>query len=148
MPVWPSAKPTAIVALFARAGVDFLRSGWNFPHRDVRIGGPSRQIRAARDQACAPFVRHVGPRPLNENQQPVAETDEKKDVHEEPGQPRDEAGDVDFAEIGDRGGAADGSQAAFIPVVERWTRIKIPTLSRSAREGWGTRYFLRINFAT
>ena len=59
------------------------------------IGGPSWQIGAAGDQACTAFIGDVGPRPLNENQKPVAKTDEKKNVDEQPRQPGDEAGDVD-----------------------------------------------------
>ena len=127
------------------------------------IGGPSRQVGAAGDQARAAFVGRVGPRPLNEYQQAVAKADEKKNVDEQPGEPGDEAGDVDASELGDGGGAADGGQAALVPVVdgaEVGSFGKIPALSRRAREGRGTRalFFeasslfnsssLRINLAT
>src|SRR5450631_4411111 len=123
----PSAMP--IVPLFGGTGVNFLlgrlcRLGWS-----AWIGSPSGQISTTGDQPRAAFVGDVGPRPLNEHQQPVAETDQEKDVDEEPRQPRNEAGDVDAAELGDRCCAADRGEAAFVPVVKLWANVRIPTLS-------------------
>ena len=113
------------------------RLGWS-----AWIGSPSGQVSAAGDQPRAAFVGDVGPRPLNEDQQPVAETDQEENVDEQPGQPRDEARDVDAAELGDCRRSADRREAAFVPVVELWARVNIPTLSQRTREGWGTRYLL------
>ncbi len=60
-------------------------------------------------------------------------------MNEQPGQPGENPRDVNLAEIGDGGGAADGREAAFIPVVKGRTRVNIPTVSHRMREGWGSR---------
>src|SRR5579872_364449 len=79
-PVRP-ALPDSIFFLFPRAGVNFLQcSLGRCPFRRRRGNSPSRKVRAARDQPRASFVRDIGPGPLNENQQPVAEADQKQDV--------------------------------------------------------------------
>jgi len=87
-----------------------------------RVGGwslrPSGKIGAAGDEAGSALVGEVRPGPLDENQDAVAEADEEKDVDEEPGEPGEESGDVEFAEVGDSGGAADGGERAFVPVVK------------------------------
>ena len=82
------------------------------------VGGPSREVGTARDQAGTSFVGHIGPCPLNENENTVAKTDEEEDVDEEPGQPGDETRNVDASELGDCSGTADCGQATFVPVVE------------------------------
>src|SRR5216684_1539608 len=87
---------------------------------------PAGKIRSAGDQAGAALVGEIGPGPLDENQQAVAKSDEEKNVDEKPGQPGDESGDVNLAELGDGGGAADGGQAAFVVVVEGGAGVKIP----------------------
>jgi hypothetical protein len=46
------------------------------------IGGPSGKVGAAGDQAGTALVRDVGPCPLNEDQEAVAEADQEKDVDE------------------------------------------------------------------
>src|SRR5579864_5618751 len=100
---------------------------------------PARELGASCNQPRAALIGDIGPRPLNEDQQTVAETDEKENVNEQPRHPRYEAGNMDLAEFGNGCCAADGGQTAFIPVVERRT-VKIPTLSQRARQGWGTRW--------
>src|ERR1700689_4900955 len=66
----------SIVPLFRGAGVNFLGCGGGVGWND-RTGRPSRQIRAAGDQARSAFVGNIRPGPLNEDQQPVAKADEK-----------------------------------------------------------------------
>jgi hypothetical protein len=70
-------------------------------------GAPAGQVRAAGDQPSAALVRDVGPGPLNENQHAVPEADQKQDVNEQPGQPGDETGNMNLAELGDCGCTAD-----------------------------------------
>src|ERR1035437_6764004 len=69
---------------FGRAGMDFLGGRLSGHGGGVLIGAPSGQVGAACDQARAAFVGDVGPSPLNENQEPVAKTDEKKNVDKQP----------------------------------------------------------------
>ena len=45
---------------------------------------PTRKVVAASNQSRATLVRDIGPGPLNEDEEPVAEADEKENVHEEP----------------------------------------------------------------
>jgi len=86
----------------------------------VRVGivAPAGEVGAAGDQAGAAFVGQVGPAPLDEDEDSVPVSDEEEDVDEEPGEPGDESGDVDLAEFGDGGGASDGGEGTFVPVVE------------------------------
>ena len=83
-----------------------------------RIRFPAGEVGAAGDEACSAFVGHVGPGPLNKDEQAVSESDEEEDVNEEPGEPGEESGDVDFAELGDGSGASDGGEGTFVPVME------------------------------
>src|SRR5262245_58696590 len=60
-----------------------------------RLGGPAPKRGGAGDQAGAAVVGHVGPGPLEEDDETVAEANEKEDVNEEPGQPRQETRELD-----------------------------------------------------
>ena len=102
---------------------------------------------ASGDQSSATLVGHIGPRPLNEDQEAIAKPDQEQDVDEKPRQPCNEAGNVNLTELRDARCTADRSQAAFIPVVKA-SASRVPTSCSSGRE-WPSRcYFLRITFAT
>jgi hypothetical protein len=75
---------------------------------------------------------------LDYDEDAVLESDEEEDVDEEPGEPGEESGDVDFAELGYGGGSADGGQGTFVPVVEWGTGGEIPTSGNTGQK-WGTR---------
>src|ERR1051325_1752710 len=77
------------------------------------------------DEPCAALERHVRPRPLQQDQQPVPEADQIEDVDAEPGHPRYEAAEVEPADSRDRGGAADRGERAFVAVVERAQRLPL-----------------------
>ena len=104
----------------------FVRVGFVF--RDHRPPGAGlgeceareepRGERAARDQARAPAVRQVRPRPRDHHDEPVAEPDEVPDVDEEPRQPREEAGHVHPVHHRDRAAAADGRHRPLVEVPE------------------------------
>ena len=130
------AALTNIVYLFRRAGVNFLRH-WPFGgNRRCRFRcSPSRKIRAAGDQTRAALISYVGPRPLDENQQAIAESDQEQDVHKQPGQPGDESRNVNLSELRHGSGSSDGGEAAFVPVVEGGTRVKTPTLPQRTWQG-------------
>src|SRR5216684_7118491 len=112
---------------------DLSRLSWTVPHFCGRAFAglaalwhqfaPSRQGCASSNQAGAALISHVRPCPLNEDDQAVAEADEKQDVHEEPRQPCHETRNVDLAEFSDGRSSANGSQAPFVPVVEGSTRL-------------------------
>ena len=71
--------------------MDFLLPALRVWDGDFCIGTPAGQVGAAGDQARATFVGDIGPGPLDENQEAIAETDEKENVDEQPRQPGDEA---------------------------------------------------------
>src|SRR5207302_11420991 len=81
------------------------------PGADGEGGPPGDEPRPA-------LIRRVGPRPLEEDQEPVPEADQEEDVHEEPGEPGDEAREVKPPDDGHRGGAADGRDASLVTVAE------------------------------
>src|SRR4051794_19853364 len=62
------------------------------------------------DEARAALEGEVAPRPLHHHQQAIAKADEEQQMDEQPRHPRDEARDVDPAEVGDSGGASDGRE--------------------------------------
>src|SRR5580658_1362678 len=80
---------------------------------------PAGKTGAAGDQASAALVREIRPRPLHEDEHAVLETNQEKNVNEQPSQPGHESRDVYPAELRDGRGAADGGEAAFVEVVER-----------------------------
>src|SRR5262249_36157783 len=59
------------------------------------------------------------PGPFKDDQQPIAEADQEKDVDEEPSDPGDPAGDLERAQVRHRGGAPNGGQRALVAVAER-----------------------------
>ena len=65
----------------------------------------------------------------DQHHNPVAESDQKEDVDEQPGQPREKAGNMNLAEVGDGGGAADRRQISLVPIIKRYAGSR----SRSRR---------------
>ncbi len=90
---------------------------------------PPGKIRAARDQARTPLIREVRPRPLDQNQHAILETNQKKNVNKQPCQPRHEPGDMNLAELRHRSGTANRCQTAFIPVMKRRARRRLARLA-------------------
>src|SRR5215468_2275828 len=80
--------------------------------------GPPRQLGTSGDEAGTPFVSHVGPRPLDEHENPVAESNQEENVDEQPCQPRDEPGDAKFSKLRDGRSSTNRRQASFVPVFE------------------------------
>ena len=78
----------------------------------------ARHLRRAGDQANRP-LRSNKKRPTPATPPRGCETQSKKDVHKEPGHPGDEAGQMDTSQVGYRGGAADGGESAFVPIMKR-----------------------------
>ena len=80
----------------------------------------------ASDEAGAAREGEVGPDPGGEDGEAIAESDEEKDVHGEPGEPGGEAAEVGFEgpfDFGDGGHAADGGHVAFVEVTEGGARF-------------------------
>src|ERR1019366_1313992 len=80
---------------------------------------PAGKTGAACDEAGAALVGGIRPRPLDKHKQAVAEANQEKNVDEQPCQPGHEARDMNLAELCHCGGAADGGEAPFVPVVKR-----------------------------
>src|SRR5215831_6559788 len=75
------------------------------------------------EDPCPAVVRHERPSPLNHDEQAVAETDQEHDVDEQPGQPGEEPGGLEPADVGDRPGAADRGQHSLVRVAERLGKL-------------------------
>src|SRR6266700_527206 len=73
---------SSILPLFAPAGMNFLRCRLLGLRRTASIPRPSGQIGASRNQARTTFVGDIRPRPLNEDEDAVAESDQEKNVNE------------------------------------------------------------------
>src|SRR2546428_5741277 len=70
------------------------------------------------DQPGATMPGDVGPGPLEQHQEAVAEADQERDVDEKPGEPRDEPGQLEPAHDRDGRRAPDGRHAALVAVAE------------------------------
>src|SRR2546425_7734727 len=70
------------------------------------------------DQPGATMPGDVGPSPLEQHQEAVAEADQERDVDEKPGEPRDEPGQLEPAHDRDGRRAPDGRHAALVAVAE------------------------------
>src|SRR3954462_9235520 len=121
----PDSTLNVIVHLFRRSGMNFLSLPLPGGNWRCRLGSsPSGQICAAGDQPCAAFICDIRPRPLNKDQQTVAKTNQKQDMHEQPQEPGDKSGDGDLSTLRDASGSADRGQTAFVPVVEGGSRLR------------------------
>src|SRR5208282_5124796 len=73
----------------------------------------------ARDQPRAAIVADVGPRPFDDHDEPVAKSDQKENVHEQPHQPCDESAEMQPRDVGDRGRLANRRERSLVAVAER-----------------------------
>src|SRR5260370_16511916 len=69
------------------------------------------------------MVGEMRPGPRDHHDQAVAESDQEKNMDEEPGQPGEISGQLELAELGDSGGAADCGQAAFVVITKIAARL-------------------------
>src|SRR5436190_20629623 len=72
------------------------------------------------DQSCATAVGEEAERPADEDEDAILEADEVPEVDDEPGDPGDEAAQLQALEVGDRRCAADRGQVALVAVAERF----------------------------
>src|SRR5262245_54603585 len=74
----------------------------------VRAGAAPRLL--AEDDARAALVAEVGPGPLDQHDEPVAEADQEEQVHGQPEPPGQDTGQAQAAVLDHGGHAADGGQ--------------------------------------
>src|SRR4029077_209913 len=86
---------------------------------------PTRQLSTAGDQTSAAFVGEICPCPLDQNNDPVPETDQEEDVDEQPGKPRQESGNMNFAELRHCCGSSNRGQTTLVQVVKILSRISL-----------------------
>src|SRR4249919_3624297 len=65
-----------------------------------------------------PSPEYEADSPMKHGREPVLEADEVHDVNDEPHDPREETGEPDLADAGDRVESRDGRHAAFVEVLE------------------------------
>src|SRR5438093_13035397 len=78
------------------------------------------------DQPGATMPGDVGPGPLEQHQEAVAEADQERDVDEKPGEPRDEPGQPEPAHDRDGRRAPDRRHAALVAGAELAGRLAAP----------------------
>ena len=111
--------------------------------RDFRSATPSAGSRAGDgqggQQAGAAGVGEPGPGPVEIDREPAAEIDQQHQVHQRPGEPGDEALQVEPPELRDRPRPADDRHRAPVVVAERRRRASperraqdLPTYSPAA----------------
>src|SRR3989442_11766919 len=103
---------------------------WTLPKAFPPEGDRNRLVRALRwvgrglpsrlgDQAGAAAVGDKAEQPANEDEDAVLEADEVPEMHDQPGDPGDEAAELESLDVGDRCCSADRRQVAFVSVAER-----------------------------
>src|SRR5207245_7474842 len=97
-------------------------SSWRTCGPSPRTEASALHLHAAGDEARAALVGDVGPEPVEQHRQPVAEADQERDVDGAPEQPGEPAAQLDETEIADRDLAPDGREIAGMPVAERCRR--------------------------
>src|SRR5207244_4538428 len=75
--------------------------------------------RRARDQPRAAAMRREADEPADEHEDAVLEADEVEEMDEEPGDPGEEAAELQAPQVSDRGRASDRGEVAFVVVAER-----------------------------
>ena len=98
---------------------------------------PEARRRRAGDQARAAPERDVRVGPLEEHQHAVAEADQEEDVDREPGEPREEARELEAAgQLAHGLAAADRREAALVAVAERLAPADRRCARRMFRAAW------------
>src|SRR5207237_10103729 len=90
-----------------------------------RGSGTTSVLDAAHDDARVALVAEVRPRPIEHDDEAVAEVDEKVDVRDEPHEPRREAREVQPADHHHGGIAADGGELAVVAILEPDRRLAL-----------------------
>src|SRR5947208_2058897 len=82
----------------------------------------------AGNQASGALKAQIRPGPVKENDEPVPEADQKKDVDENPDDPGKKAGKHDPVEVHDSSGPTDGGHRAQVHIMERfgWQPVAHP----------------------
>src|SRR5258708_894878 len=127
-----SVAPTAVSC--ASTPVILSRAALSAPKSGSIAALWCATVPAAGDQPRATLVADIRPCPLDQHQHPILETDQEKDVHHQPGQPGQQARQMEPANFGDRVGAPDGRHRAPIEIVDRFGRL---TANQSADVGRG-----------
>src|SRR6266404_6801709 len=79
---------------------------------------PGFRLEIPGDQPCAFVEREVGPGPLDQNGDAIAEADKKNDVDKKPSQPGRQSAEMDHVQVGHGPMPPDRGHAAFVPVTE------------------------------
>src|SRR6266850_311455 len=94
-----------------------MRGSWRCRrNRGLRNGRHARRL--AGDEPGSPAVGHVGPGPLDHDQDSITESDQEEDVDEGPDEPREKAAEVQRPDIGHRPAAADDGKLSLVPVLK------------------------------
>src|SRR5690348_8011074 len=83
------------------------------------LGGLSRsrerrKLATSEDDSRVPLVRPVRPGPVDEHHDPVAKTDQKEHMRDEPEPPREESREMNPAKVDDRGHASNRREIAIV----------------------------------
>src|SRR6185369_14208862 len=87
--------------------------------------GPAGQSHVPCNQPRSTFVSEVRPGPGDHHHNPVAESDQKKDVYEQPRQPGQKTGNMNLTEVRHGCRSAYGRQTSLVPIFEILTRLVI-----------------------
>src|SRR6185295_14820376 len=98
------------------------QSNFDAQIRKSRAGSAAGAVDRPRDETRAALIGQERPRPLEENEDAVAETDQKQDVHEAPDEPSGEPGQAQATDPRDRLGPADDGEVPLVAVAERTPR--------------------------
>src|SRR6187397_2097991 len=111
-----AARPR-LIALGASLGLRF-----EFLTTDFFFAAMSVPVEVPEDDACRARVGEIGPGPVDEHDEPAAESDQKEYVEQQPEPPGEDPGEPQVRQLRDGRVPPDGGECAPVPIAERGGR--------------------------
>ena len=89
----------------------------------MQANGQPNLVLVGSYETSTPLGKEIRPCPFNEHHDPISKPNQIKDVHEKPGYPRHESGEVHAVHVGHRRRFSDRSQVSFVEITERFGRF-------------------------
>src|SRR5215467_6023541 len=80
-------------------------------------------LRGSGDQPRTVIVGEIGPGPLDHYKEAITKTDEEQQVNEQPGQPGEESGEMQLAQVSHRVRPPNGGEASFVEILKPLARL-------------------------
>src|SRR6478672_6874896 len=114
----PSATSAAASPRLTALGTSLGLRG-DFLAADFFLAAMFVLVEVPEDDARRPRVGEIGPGPVDEDDEPAAESDQKEDVEQQPEPPGKDPGETQIRQLRHGGVATDGGEGTPVPIAER-----------------------------